>query len=431
MGAVAYERRLELLQQLALLRSQIDRSFDHDATVKVAGAAAAHRFNALLAQPENLAGLGFERNADFGFAAKGWHAQRISKRCLRESDRHLAVKIIAVSLEDGVLPHADLDVKVACGRAGRTRFALTGQPDAVAIVDTCRNFHRQDFLFFDATGAAAGFAGIAEFLSATAAVRARLLHRENAALEADLTAPLTGGAAFDFSVLGAAAFARPAADHRRHFDALVDARDRILKVKFDHITDIGAAPWSARTATTMPVGPKPGNVFGQGKNMPQIAMAHEIPYVATATVADLRDLEYKVKKAMTMRGARYIHIFVPCPLGWGSASQDTILLARLARESGFFPVFEAERGEVPGVSKLRRQIPIEDYLKPQKRFAHLFGAKPDVETIARLQAIADRNIRRYGLLNDQTSLAGASQRVGAAGSSGRGEIGETSNVEVL
>jgi len=163
-----------------------------------------------------------------------------------------------------------------------------------------------------------------------------------------------------------------------------------------------ATPPAARTATTMPVGPNPGNIFGQGKNMPQLAMAHEIPYVATATVADLRDLEYKVKKAMSIRGARYIHIFVPCPLGWGAASHDTIRLARLAVESGMFPVFEAVRGEVTGVSKIRRRVPVEDYLKPQKRFAHLFGKKPDLETIARLQAIADRNIRRYGLLEQNT-----------------------------
>ena len=159
-----------------------------------------------------------------------------------------------------------------------------------------------------------------------------------------------------------------------------------------------ATPPAARTATTMPVGPQPGNVFGQGKNVPQIAMAHEIPYVATATVADLRDLEYKVKKAMLIHGARYIHIFVPCPLGWGAASHDTIRLARLAVESGVFPVFEAEHGEVTRVGKIRHRVPIEDYLRPQKRFAHLFGKQPDLDTIARLQARADRNIRRFGLL---------------------------------
>jgi pyruvate ferredoxin oxidoreductase beta subunit len=66
-------------------------------------------------------------------------------------------------------------------------------------------------------------------------------------------------------------------------------------------------------------------------------------------------------------------------------------------------VFEAERGEVTGVSKIRHQVPIEDFLRPQKRFAHLFGPEPDVQTIARLQALADRNIRRFGLLDAQTS----------------------------
>jgi len=190
---------------------------------------------------------------------------------------------------------------------------------------------------------------------------------------------------------------------------MFERNDDVLYICYDNeaymntgVQRSSATPPAARTATTMPVGPHPGNVFGQGKNMPRLAMAHEIPYVATATVADLHDLEYKVKKAMSMRGARYIHIFVPCPLGWGAASHDTIKLARLATECGFFPVFEAERGEVTGVSKIRRQVPIEDYLRPQKRFAHLFGKQPDTVTIARLQAIADRNIRRYGLLEQES-----------------------------
>ena len=115
-------------------------------------------------------------------------------------------------------------------------------------------------------------------------------------------------------------------------------------------------------------------------------------------MADLRDLESKVRTAMAIRGARYIHILVPCPLGWGAASHDTIRLARLAHECGLFPVFEAVFGEVSRVSKIRRQVPVEEYLSPQRRFAHLFGKEPDVETIARMQSIADRNIRRYGLL---------------------------------
>jgi pyruvate ferredoxin oxidoreductase beta subunit len=156
------------------------------------------------------------------------------------------------------------------------------------------------------------------------------------------------------------------------------------------------------------VGKHPGAEFGQGKNLPLIAMAHEIPYVATATVADLHDLEAKVEKAMSIRGARYLHILVPCPLGWGAASHDTIRLARLARETGIFPVFEAEHGEVTHVTHIRHRVPVQDYLKLQKRFAHLFGApfgeQGDTATIAKIQADADRNIHRFKLLDAQVTV---------------------------
>ena len=98
-----------------------------------------------------------------------------------------------------------------------------------------------------------------------------------------------------------------------------------------------ATPPAARTATTQAVGPEPGNPFGQGKDVPRIAMAHGIPYVATATVADLHDLEAKVERAMALRGARYLHVLVPCPLGWGSPPGHTVRLARLATAVGAVP----------------------------------------------------------------------------------------------
>jgi pyruvate ferredoxin oxidoreductase beta subunit len=160
----------------------------------------------------------------------------------------------------------------------------------------------------------------------------------------------------------------------------------------------GATPPAARTATTQAVGAHPGNVFGQGKSAPLIAMAHEIPYVATATVADLRDLEAKIERAMEFRGARYVHVLVSCPLGWGSAASDTIRIARLACETGLFPVFEAEAGDVTAVTKIRRPLPVQQYLRPQRRFAHLFDPEERTDVIARIQAKADRNIRRFGLL---------------------------------
>jgi pyruvate ferredoxin oxidoreductase beta subunit len=175
----------------------------------------------------------------------------------------------------------------------------------------------------------------------------------------------------------------------------------------------GATPPAARTATTPVTRGHPGNTFGQGKDMPRIAMAHEIPFVATATVADLRDLEDKVTRAMAVRGARYLHVLVPCPLGWGSASSDTIRLARLAKESGLFPVFEAVGGEVTAVLKIRRQVPVEEYLRPQRRYAHLFGGDGRPDVVAALQAQADRNIARYGLVDagaDTDALASAREQ---------------------
>ena len=159
-----------------------------------------------------------------------------------------------------------------------------------------------------------------------------------------------------------------------------------------------ATPPAARTANTKPFADDPGNHFGQGKSAPLIAMAHEIPYVATATVADLHDLEAKVERAMSLHGPRYLHVLVPCPLGWGSKSSDTILIARLAKETGLFPVFEAEQGEITAVSHIRRQVPVVEYLRLQRRFDHLFGETPRDDIIAALQAIADRNIRRYALI---------------------------------
>src|SRR5947207_7295092 len=186
---------------------------------------------------------------------------------------------------------------------------------------------------------------------------------------------------------------------------MFERNDDVLYICYDNeaymntgVQRSSATPPAARTATTPAVGNFPGIVFGTGKNVPLIAMAHRIPYVATASVSNLRDLERKVTHAMEIRGARYIHIFVPCPLGWGSASEETILIARLAVESGLFPLFEAHHGKVTGRILIRRKVPVTDYLKLQKRFAHLFASPSEAGRIAHIQEIADRNIAEFELL---------------------------------
>ena len=185
---------------------------------------------------------------------------------------------------------------------------------------------------------------------------------------------------------------------------MFDRNDDVLYICYNNeaymntgVQRSSATPGAARTATTMPVGPEPGNDFATGKSVPLIAMAHQIPYVATASVHDLHDLEHKVSKAMSFHGARYIEISVPCPLGWGSKPGDTIKIARLAVQTGMFPLFEAENGDVTGVTKIRQHQPVGEYLKLQRRFAHVFK-KENEDQLQALQAIADRNIKRFNLL---------------------------------
>ena len=188
---------------------------------------------------------------------------------------------------------------------------------------------------------------------------------------------------------------------------MFERNDDVLYICYDNeaymntgVQRSSATPPTARTATTPAMGAEPGNVFGTGKSVPKIAVAHGIPYVATASVADLHDLERKVTKAMAIHGARYIQINVPCPLGWGAAACDTIKLARLAVECGLWPVFEAEHGRVTQARKIRKQVPARDYLKLQKRYAHLFRDGVDDPRVARIQAICDAHIAEYGLVGD-------------------------------
>jgi pyruvate ferredoxin oxidoreductase beta subunit len=186
---------------------------------------------------------------------------------------------------------------------------------------------------------------------------------------------------------------------------MFERNDDVLYVCYDNeaymntgVQRSSATPAAARTSTTPALGEAPGNDFGTGKSVPLIAMAHGIPYVATASVADLHDLEAKVVAAMAIRGARYLHVHVPCPLGWGSESEQTIRVARLAGESGLFPLFEARDGELARSTPIRRRVKVDEYLSLQKRFAHLFdGSERGKSQLARVQAIADRNVARFRL----------------------------------
>lgn len=157
----------------------------------------------------------------------------------------------------------------------------------------------------------------------------------------------------------------------------------------------GLTPFDARTTTTPPGKLSFGNPK-QKKDMPRIAAAHGIPYVSTSSVAYPKDIEKKVKKALSIYGPKYIQIHVPCPLGWRYDPSMTIQAAKLAVETGLYPMYEMENGEITSVLKIKKK-PVEEYLKSQGRFKHLFESDSGKEEIKKIQGIADNNIKKFGL----------------------------------
>ncbi len=131
-----------------------------------------------------------------------------------------------------------------------------------------------------------------------------------------------------------------------------------------------ATPFGAAT-TTSPAGRViPGQVTWK-KNMPAIAVAHDIPYVATACPSYPIDLVNKVKRAAKTKGPAYIHILSVCPTGWRSPIDMSIRLGRLAAETGVFPLYEVVNGRYRLTIDFPQLRPIKDYFKYQGRFRHL------------------------------------------------------------
>jgi len=159
----------------------------------------------------------------------------------------------------------------------------------------------------------------------------------------------------------------------------------------------GSTPFAAST-TTSPAGRESFGEDRPKKDLPAIAAAHGIPYVATASMSYFADLRRKAKKALSVRGPKYVQVHVPCPPGWGYDEKMTVDMGKLAVECGLYPIVEWENGEVVRVRKIKK-IPVEDYLKPQGRFRHLFRTEQGKAQIPKIQELADANIRKYGLVD--------------------------------
>jgi len=155
-----------------------------------------------------------------------------------------------------------------------------------------------------------------------------------------------------------------------------------------------STPYGAAT-TTAPAGKVSIGQVTRKKNMPAIAAAHDIPYVATACPSYPFDLMDKVKKGISTPGPAYIHILSVCPTGWRCAPDLTIRLGRLAVETGVFPLYEVESGRYKLSIDVPELRPVQDYLKLQGRFRHLSQGT--------VQEIQNRVDKEYAKLKEKVA----------------------------
>ncbi len=146
-----------------------------------------------------------------------------------------------------------------------------------------------------------------------------------------------------------------------------------------------ATPHGARTATAT----GPHGWGGRKKDLFAIWAAHRPAYVATVIGSEPLDLARKIEKAKRMKGPRLIIALAPCPTGWGFDPQHTVEIGRLAVRTGIWPLKEYENGVVAHTRTLTQRAPVEEYLKLQGRFAHLFSPQRDEAQLAQLQAEVD------------------------------------------
>jgi pyruvate ferredoxin oxidoreductase beta subunit len=159
-----------------------------------------------------------------------------------------------------------------------------------------------------------------------------------------------------------------------------------------------ATPFGAST-TTSPAGSVWQGQMTWKKNLPAIAAAHDIPYVATASPSYPLDLAAKVKKASETEGPAYLHILSVCPSGWGIPSDTTIKCGRLAVESGVFPLYEIENGKLHITVEAEELVPVERYLQLQARFRHL-----QPETIEIIRKRVTQNWRELQQQSQQSKI---------------------------
>ncbi|MDD5528381.1 MAG: thiamine pyrophosphate-dependent enzyme [Patescibacteria group bacterium] len=158
----------------------------------------------------------------------------------------------------------------------------------------------------------------------------------------------------------------------------------------------GATPPGASTTTT-PAGKNSIGSVQRKKDMLSIALAHGVKYIAQSTAGYPLDITAKVRRGIETNGPAYIQIMSPCIPGFGIKTSEAMQVGQLAVQTGLYPLLEYVDGQLTDVSKIETPVKVEEYLKIQSRFKHLFSTDAGKKEIEYIQSLADKNIEKYGL----------------------------------
>lgn len=280
---------------------------------------------------------------------------------------------------------------------GHTACAGCGQSMAVRIV---ANIAGEKTIFTNATGCLEVFSSKAP-QSAFGVPWIHSLFENSAAVASGVEAALVQqGKKDQINVIAQAGDGGTADIGLQALSGMLERGHDVLFVCYDNeaymntgIQRSGLTPFNAHT-TTSPFGKVSFGNPRPKKPLVEICAAHHIPYSATSSIANPRDIEIKVKKALGIKGPKYLQIHVPCPLGWKSESSQSIEVAKEAVNTGLYPIVEYEFGKLVKVRKIPSSKPVSDYLKLQGRFKHLLKNEKE---LAKVQSVADKNIEYYGL----------------------------------
>lgn len=150
-----------------------------------------------------------------------------------------------------------------------------------------------------------------------------------------------------------------------------------------------ASPFGSQTATSPAAEAQPAGTWQQKKDLFEIWRAHRPPYIATLSTADPVDLADKVRRAMRLRGPKLFTAFATCPSGWGYDPSQGYHVAKLALDTGVWPLKEFAQGQVRHTYIPDRRRPVEEYLCTQRRFRHLFSPRRQDEVLGQIQGAID------------------------------------------